>query len=83
MKTNRTVQLYAKALIWNNIELIAEYRQKLRIEADELSKSIENYKVALNRDITESNKEKIRDRISSYQIELDRINELITKEGAQ
>lgn len=77
MKKIDTVQLYAKALVWNNLELIAEYRQKLRIEANELSKSIENYKVALNRDITESYKEKIRDRISRYQLELDRIIEII------
>lgn len=77
MKKIDTIQLYAKALVWNNLELIAEYRQKLRIEANELSKSIENYKVALNRDITESYKEKIRERISRYQSELDRIIELI------
>lgn len=77
MKKIDTIQLYAKALVWNNLELIAEYRQKLRIEADELSKSIENYKVALNRDITESYKEKIKERISRYKLELDRIIELI------
>lgn len=69
--------MYAKALRGSNLEIIAECRQKLRLEANELSKSIKNYKAALNRHITESDKAKIRARISIYQFELDRINEMI------